>query len=208
MALSVVIHEIGHSIFYMFYGYKAIPSFDFQYGGGLTSAVSNRSYVFAFVVFAIFMALAFLFRKYNRNLSIILMIAISLVFTLTFTRYHHVIIAFMGHGFEIIIGCFFLYRCIFNFSFNETYERFLNGFFGFFLNLQLIKYFYQVIYDENSRFHYLNQKGQVASGDFNVIAFDLMISLNSVCFFAIICACLAVLVPVVHYLLVQILKEE
>ena len=43
MALSVVIHEIGHSIFYMFYGYKAIPSFDFQYGGGLTSAVSNQS---------------------------------------------------------------------------------------------------------------------------------------------------------------------
>lgn len=208
ITLSTVIHEVGHSIFYIFYGYVAIPSFDLQYGGGLTTAFSNQNYLLSLMVFIIFLALSLLVKRYNKILTISLTVLLILLFSLTFFSYHQVVISFMGHGFEIIIGCFFLYRCVFNFSFNGTYERFLNGFFGLFLNMQIIKYFYNVIYDSYSRLEYINQKGGVNFGDFSVIANNLGVSLNSVCFFAIICAFLAILIPILHYLFTQIFEAE
>ena len=106
----MLVHELGHTLFLLLFGYPAFQAFDFTYGGGISISV-DRSMVLLAAVYGGIGWLAFLLRRNPRRLVAVAVLA-AVYALCAHTSLHDKAIIFMGHGTELIIAGIFLYRAL------------------------------------------------------------------------------------------------
>lgn len=183
--LSVFFHEIGHAVASTIFGSPAMPMFDFQHGGGLTHW--GEYSIFLQVVFSLLM-IAGLIWLYRHNEIRALCVA-GFIFlgylALLLTDGKEIFRLYMGHGTEILIGCFCLFRGLTNTADEGTWstkgtERHLNIIFGTYaLGLNTLNSYFLAT-DDTVRMAYDMQKGGHMLGDFRRMAEMLGVQLETI----------------------------
>jgi len=194
--LITLVHELGHTIFGLIFGYFSVPAFDFVYGGGIT--IHNQQSQGALIfVYAFFGWLLYLYRRNRLTFSIILLI-VALYSLAAFTSAHQVVILFMGHGAELFFAGIFLYRALSGSSVVVNVERPLYAFLAFFIFYKDFRFAYDLMYNPAYRAEYAAAKGGGHWMDFSRIAREFFhVELTSVAaFFLLLC----VIVPVLTFL--------
>ena len=167
--MNTFFHEIGHTVFAWFYGYPALPMFDFAHGGGMSIWSADNHWI---VIFGIWGALIYGIVQYDILWWRILLGSL-LVFNLATVfvdDVHMAIISFMGPGAQSLISAFFITRAIYNFAPRGTAERFLNAAIGFGMVIAIFIDSFGLLRSEIHRSLYYTQKGQHGFGDFDKIA--------------------------------------
>lgn len=185
---SVIIHELGHTIFAWLFGHTAIPALDFKYGGGFTTSSAQQYQIIRAIVFLLLICLAFAIGHKNKVIGILIFIFALIIGIVGFFHFHLVVKSFMGHGFEALVGSALILWTLADFSYSTEagkLEKYIPSFVGFYLNFNLIKEFYLVIHDDFHKDLYISQKDQVHIGDFSNIADWLWVDLETVCYFGI-----------------------
>jgi hypothetical protein len=186
--MRIFFHELGHCVTFWIFGYPSIPMFDFEYGGGMTYPVMGRLW---FVQGSIFALLAagiyylcrrdgFLLDNERRPLLVIVLLLALLILALALTKGHNVAIAFMGYGGEVCIAVFCMARAMLGLTLYGTVEKYLNMVFGLFVlgtNAVLLR---SLMVSDVARMAYGMQKGGELQGDFDQIASQLGLTLQSV----------------------------
>lgn len=194
--LITLVHELGHTIFGLIFGYFSVPAFDFVYGGGVTiyTKQSLGSLVFVYLFFA---WLLYFYRRNKLAFSII-MIIIALYSLTAFTSAHQVVILFMGHGAELTFAGIFLYRALSGSSIVVSAERPLYAFLAYFIFFKDFRFAYDLMYSPAYRAEYAAAKGGGHWMDFSRIAREFIhVELTSVAaFFLFLC----IITPVVTFL--------
>ncbi len=199
--MIVFFHEIGHTIFMWFYGYPAIPTFDFKHGGGMSWPLFGQQIIILIIIWSIMGYGLWLFKGYLG-----LQIAIALLFLLNigfaFNDYHKSVFTAMGHISESLIASFFLYRVLFNLVPRGDLERFLNAFFGFGIIFHSLIECYGLLKNEAFRLVYYQQKGSHGFGDLDKLSSDISIlSFSSVVLILMVINILCLTIPFVLYYL-------
>jgi hypothetical protein len=131
--MGTLLHEFGHTVAAWMFGYPAIPAFNFQHGGGVTS-IEERQWPLMLLLLG---GLGWLLWRYrlHRPAWPLLAIPSALYVALALTRVHEIVITFMGHGMELTIAGVFLYRALSGSAVKVAIERPLYAFLGLFLIL-------------------------------------------------------------------------
>lgn len=194
--LITLVHELGHTMFGLIFGYFSVPAFDFVYGGGITihTDQSLGSLVFVYLFFG------WLLYFYRRNrLTIFIILGVLLLYSLAaFTSAHQVVILFMGHGTELVFAGIFLYRALSGSSVVVSAERPLYAFLAFFIFFKDFRFAYDLMYSPAFQAEYAAAKGGGHWMDFSRIAREFFhVELSTVAgFFLFIC----VVTPVLTFL--------
>jgi hypothetical protein len=209
---KVFIHEIGHCISMWLFGYVALPEWDLEYGGGLAHAFSGQSYLIRIACFLLFIGLAWQNKK-NKIIFVSLIIFACLFTIVGFFPFHHVVVSFMGHGFEMMIGSLLLFLAWFNVGFNFEGDRLemeksLSAGLGFYFNLAVIKNFYRVISDPFIKEEYSSPSARGYDNDFVTISYKLWVGLESVCYFAIGFAIFCIILPAILFLVSEFIDRR
>ncbi len=168
--MGTFFHEIGHTLIYWMFGYPAMPSFDFQHGGGMTYGLERPEYGAVAVYILIAVAAFGLFVKRHFLLLGILGGFTVVHLAIAFNQGHEALMLFMGHGTEILIGSFCILRGIIGHNEYGSAERWLNMVFGMFIVLKNAVMCYGLMFDDITRIVYEEQKGGHGLGDFSRIA--------------------------------------
>lgn len=197
--MAVFFHELGHTLTYWAFGYPAIPSFDFEYGGGMTYDF-ERPEGAVFAVWALMAGLAaWLATQKAWGLLAALGVVAVVHAALAFNDGHRVLAGYMGHGAEILIACFCILRAVLNQTHYGATERYLNMIFGLFVIGRNALLAFDLWLSDVGRIVYGMQKGGHMQGDMDRIAEMLGVQVQSVGIFslllmAVLFAALAVLV--------------
>ncbi len=178
-AMSVFFHEIGHSLFFWFYGYVAVPTFDMAYGGGMAYAVTGQMTILLAVLYALTGYGLYLFRG-DRPLQAALLALLVFNLATALRDVHEAVIDFMGPGTQALVGGFFLYRAWCDLAPRGGVERWLNATIGFGMVFQVLIEGRALLYDSDAREAYDSQKGGHGLGDFNQVADTLLIAFDTV----------------------------
>lgn len=167
--LITLIHELGHAATAWFFGYPAIPAFDFMHGGGVT-VHGDRAPVILWLIYG---GIAFLLYFYRQNR---LTLTVLLVTTIIYSWWalgstHEMLFVAMGHGFEIIFAGIFLYRGLSGYGCRYPIERPLYGMIGFFTVFYNLRFAWQLQFDQVQRQVYLYGKAGI-DNDFVRLARD------------------------------------
>lgn len=169
--MSVFFHELGHTAASWLFGYPAIPTFDFEYGGGMTYGLAGRYWALQGLFF--FLGGAGLFWLYRHEAFAELRIAgavFAVYVLLALTPAHTAVPVFMGYGVEIGIAVFCLLRALLGTAAPGAIEKYLNMIFGLYVfgrNMLLLGGLY---FSDIAREAYGLQKGGEISGDFQQLA--------------------------------------
>jgi hypothetical protein len=203
--LAVLLHEFGHAAAFLLFGYVSIPSFDFVHGGGVTLPILRPR----LLVLAPLVGYAYLgwhWRHFPKVFVPLSLVAL-LHALLTFSDWHYTVVAFMGHGTEMIFVGIFYYRALTGASINNpmdrlddgpSVERVLYAVSGTVVLLMNLKMFYRVLFDSEWRRWYEAGKSGMAN-DFTAVADRLDVDLNMIATPFVV---LALLVPAVTWLFV------
>jgi membrane-associated protease RseP (regulator of RpoE activity) len=186
--MRIFFHELGHCVTFWLFGYPAVPTFDFEYGGGMTYPVIGRIWLVQGISFAGLAAGIYylcrgdgvLFDNERRPLLVIVILLTLLIAGLAFTQGHNVAILFMGYGAEVCIAVFCMARAILGLTLYGAVERYLNMTFGLYiigLNAMILR---GLMTSDIAREAYGMQKGGELQGDFDQIADLLGTTLQSV----------------------------
>jgi hypothetical protein len=187
--LKTLVHEMGHAICGWVFAYPSFPAFDFLWGGGMTLH-TQRSTALLILIYAGFAWLFWMYRK-NTATVVFLFVVICMHALFSYTSIHSVMIAFMGHGTELIIGGWFIYRALSGRAVVHSVERPLYGVIGYFIVFWNINFAYRLLTSPLFRAEYESAKGGIVDMDFVRIAGDyLHTSFNSVVYFFLICSVL------------------
>jgi len=199
---GVLVHELGHSIFMWAYGIINVPMIFTLFGsdqaGGMTMPLSGRNVVTELLALVGFGYAGYrLYEDQSRWLIPFGIFYLIIVLT-TFTSFHEMIIAYMGHGTEIIVGSYLIFRACLNIDARNSYERWLNGFFGFFMNINVAMMCYNLITDVDYREEYTDHMAFGESeNDFVMVADHIWHgSVHGVAVFTLIVSILLMIVPV------------
>lgn len=171
--MGVFFHEIGHTLAFWLFGYPSIPTFDAEYGGGFTYAVDRILWLQGIVYLLLVSSTAWLFKNDYREYAAIVVAFILFHVSIAFNQGHDIFTLYMGHGFEILIGCFCILRGIIGHSEYGGAERWMNMIFGCFMILRNIAMASLLIFSDIGREIYEMQKGGHGFGDFSRMA-DIM----------------------------------
>ncbi|MEM9553836.1 MAG: hypothetical protein AAGC60_06235 [Acidobacteriota bacterium] len=194
--LSILVHELGHTVAGWAFGYPSIPSFDFRYGGGVT-LLQERSTVLLLILYALFAWCVLAWRDVpaRRNLALVVVALYSLA---AFTSLHQLIVAAMGHAMELAIAAIFLYRALSGAAVASPAERPLYAMCGVFLAGGNLALAWNLMTDIDRRAAYSMAKGGACRMDLDVIAGEhLHVGVPAVAFLLLL-ATLAT--PLVAYL--------
>lgn len=196
--MGIFFHEIGHSIFYWLYGYPSLPSFDMHCGGGMAYFFGDRQWFIFGVV-----SLVILYGIWSLKEIPVLAFSLAglLIFQLAtgFIDFHDNVILFMGHGAEIIVGCFFLFRAWFNLAPKGITERVLNGVIGFGMIFNVMLMCFGLMTSDVQRLVYYKQKGHFGFGDFSRIGDAMGIGIESISMFCFVLAIVGIVIPIICY---------
>lgn len=201
--IGTMFHEIGHTLLSWFYGYPAVPAFDFIHGGGVSLQLGDQSYI----IFAVFQLLLLAgivnFRGQLRNQFLLAAVMVFGLLTAFDPVHHEVVVVAAGHIAEIGVAAFFLFRAWMDFAPFGMAERVLNAVIGWGLILQSLLFDWGLLRLPELREIYARQKGGDGFGDFDRLADLTMTPFNTVVWFFIALAFLGALVPLVIYTLVR-----
>ncbi len=167
--MSIFFHEIGHTLFSWFYGYPTLPSFDFQYGGGMAWSFGGQQLIIQLGVLAGLGYGAYYLKdwRFGRNSLSVLFL---LILATSFTPFHKNMIDFMGPSFVPLIACFFLIRALMDWAPRGGLERLLNAVFGFGMIFMALIDSFGLLHNQAYRLVYYQQKGQHGFGDLDKVA--------------------------------------
>ena len=156
-------HELGHAAAYWTFGYPAVPSFDFIFGGGITLAL-NQAEILVVAVYGLLGYLAFLYRRNPKTLMVLGGVAL-LHFLCLISAGNQVAIIAMGHVAEIlgifICGYFALGKYFCYVGGEQTMYAMLAGF-SF---LENCSFFGKLIFSDAFRITYRVGKGGLLDHD-------------------------------------------
>ena len=168
--IDTMFHEIGHTIFSWAFGYPALPSFDLEHGGGM-SYYFDRQWILQILGFSAASYSCYrLYDDIDRRPAYMAAGLCVLYILAALTEFHHVIIGFMGHGFAILTGSFFLLRAFMSWTERRPGEKWISACLGYFILFANTKLSWKLIFDIYYQEEYWNQKGQHGFGDFSKIA--------------------------------------
>ncbi len=164
-AFLTLVHELGHAIAYWIFGYPAIPSFDFIFGGGITLALTDTPV--SFFIFCIYAGLAYLAFLYRRNRpTLIVFGAIALLhLILLISHGDQLIIIVMGHIAEIITSFLCLYFALGKYFCYVGGEQTIYAMLGSYSFLANCGFFWQLIFDTSFKATYYQGKGGLLDHD-------------------------------------------
>ena len=177
--LLVIIHELGHTIFFWLYGYPAIPAFDFVDGGGLAMAFERQQEI----LYGLWVVSAVVWLLWWRNRVVRYVLPFLLGFHIISSQVilHEVIIAFMGHGTELIFAGIFFYRAFTGVAVHHWLERATYAFGAFYISLWNIHWIYNLYTSQSDQAEYAAYVQSGVHMDFAVIAYELLhVSISSV----------------------------
>ena len=194
--LITLVHELGHTIFGLLFGYFSVPAFDFVYGGGIT--IHTKQSLASLIFVYLFLGWLLYFYRRNKLAFSIILIIFALYSLAAFTSAHQVVILFMGHGAELVFAGIFLYRALSGSSIVVSTERPLYAFLAFFIFYKDFRFAYDLMYSPAYRAEYAAAKGGGHWMDFSRIAREFIhVELTSVAaFFLFLC----IITPVVTFL--------
>ena len=184
--MEVFFHELGHTAAFWSYGQIAVPAFNFQDGGGVSVPLLERSLFLQGIVYVLMTgAGVFLWRSGFYRLHL---------YSAFHDRYH-IVVAYMGHGGSVVIGCFCIIRAGLNLTYSKyapAVERYLNMIFGLFVVLHNVLMSWNLLTNDLSRNVYEQGIGGHLTNDFSVISDHLNQSLQHVAAFSLlfIAACI------------------
>ncbi len=185
--LIVLIHELGHALCYWFFGYPAVPAFDFVHGGGIT-VHQERSVALLLLAWALLGGLLWLYRGNRFALKVFGSFA-ALHVLLVLTGADAWVGLAGGHGFELLFAGIFLYRAATGTAIKTPAERPLYAACGFFLLFQVIGLAGPLVTNASARGDYSSAKGGALTMDLDRIAHELLgVSLPSVAFLLLLAA--------------------
>ncbi len=199
--LAVFFHEIGHAVAGWFYGYISVPYFDFSDGGGMTAQLGEQRPVLFVLTYILLAYGAFLFFREKILIGGLAALALLHV-TTAYNDAHQVVFLFAGHGTEILIGSFMLFRAAFNAAPRGKVERFLNALFGFYFLLSILRMTYRLMTSDVERAVYARQKGGAHFGDFDRIADYLATDIQHVAFFTLVLCGIFLVLPLLCYFVI------
>jgi len=190
-------HELGHAATWWFFGYPALPTFDAEYGGGMTYH-AERSVLLLCGLYALsVLAAGSMAAKQWLLPALVIFVLAAVHGVLVWTGGDEVLGLFMGHGAEILVGGFCLYRGMAGMTDGSQVERWLNAVFGWFVFLRIFDFCYGLATDEVAREVYEQQKGGHGFGDLSRLADLLNISLPAVAVCTLLLAAGVMMVAVV-----------
>ncbi len=156
--LKTIVHELGHAATSWIFGYPAIPSLDFIYGGGITHQIGGR---LPFIVGLVYAGFGYLFYRYWHHVTVsrivlVAAIAYSLCFVIPL---HELLILAMGHGSELVFAGIFLYRARSGYACCNAAEQPLYGLLGLYLVVYNIRLTWGLLFDAELRDIYEQGKG-------------------------------------------------
>lgn len=200
--MAVFFHEIGHTAAAWVFGYPSLPMFDFEHGGGLTTGAPQ---VWLLVAFFWLTTMYIFVDSWKKNRVAFWMIGVLLVLHIYAVSgdLHRILISFMGHGGELMVASFLLYRAIAPEGWLGKTERYLASTIGFFLLMTNMRSFWGLMFSDIEQIAYENQKGGLHLGDFSKIAEHMSgIPIEYVAGFAMVWAIAALAAPFLIYFLV------
>jgi len=189
--MGVFFHELGHTIANWLFGYPALPTFDFQYGGGFTHS-GARMMPLLIVVYIGFAAAAVYVARYEMwGLVVVIALLAIIHAALAFTDAHQAVILYMGHGAEILVAGFCIVRAGTGATVggNRTgggIERYLNMTFGLFTMGRMLMLSIGLATNDIYRQVYAEQKGGHMMGDFDRLADMYDVSINTIAIFTLV----------------------
>ncbi len=203
--MSVFFHEIGHAVAWWIFGSPALPTFDFQYGGGMTYPIGHFTTLLV-VVYAGFAA-AIGWAGYNQMWGLLgaLVVLLGCHIALNMTAGHEVFAGAMGHGGEVLVAAFCIIRAGTGETEGGVAERYLSMIFGLFAMLKNMLMPFALVTNEIYREVYAQQKGGHMLGDYDAVADQLDISLKALCGWSL---CLTLLVFIAAIILAATLPKR
>jgi hypothetical protein len=187
--LIILIHEFGHFLTRLLFGYPSVPAFDFREGGGVTAYSCRAMWIMFFPYAGLFYVL-YLVRKHFISV-IIVTLAIVLFSLLAFTEGHNLLCILAGHGAEILIAGVFLYRAMSGTSIINPNERPLYAFCGWGMLFYSGGFFFKLLTDRVEMTAYRMGKSYVENDLVKVEQLHRFLSVNILCILFII-ACFAI----------------
>ncbi|MBV5260301.1 hypothetical protein FLX56_17960 [Synechococcus moorigangaii CMS01] len=176
-------HEIGHAIAYWIFGYPAVPSFDFIFGGGITLALNRAPLVFLLL----YGSLGYLAWQYRRNRGTLIALAglALLQLSLILIGWDQIMIIAMGHLFEIGAVFICLYFALGKYFCHVPGEQTLYALLASFSFLENSAFFGRLMASETFRISYRVGKGGLLDHDLVRLTQDflpLSLSTLAACF--------------------------
>lgn len=173
--LVTLLHELGHAVAAWLLGCPAVPAFDFVYGGGVTHH-RHFQLPLAILVGAAWAWLGWTFRRNPRTLSVIVAGASLWTVAVSSEWRREVVISAMGHGGELLLAAVLLYMALAGVGWRAPeLERPLGAFAAFFVQIQTMKFAWQLRNDPAYLEWYREGKGGALMNDLEVIALDVKI---------------------------------
>lgn len=185
--LEVFFHEMGHTVAFFFFGQPAVPFFNFNDGGGLTTPVMDRSIILQLAVYAGLAYGAYLLYDAAEYFLLGAGLAVTLVLTCFALGSHHYLLvtSFMGHGGSTLVGCYCLYRALLGRGeeMRGVVERYTQMSFGIFVPMHNMVLSWSLMTSDIARDVYNQGIGGHIANDYAVIAGKLGTSLQHVAAF-------------------------
>jgi hypothetical protein len=161
--LGVLCHEMGHATIALLTGHLALPQFDLVYGGGVTTVTGPIGWVEAIDVIAP-IALAYQFRHSLAVVAVCALVWVASI-VLMLSGWDEPVQIEMGHGGQLVASTLFLYRALSGRSLVMRAERWIYGFLGWSIGMDVVHLCWNLITDADARQAYYGGKGNL-DGDF------------------------------------------
>lgn len=183
--MAIFFHEIGHTLAFWLFGFPAIPSFDFEYGGGMTYNLKRMPMILYAVYGATALGFFWAMVKRHYGLAAVISIAGGLHLALAFNPGHRILITYMGHFTELLVASFCILRAARGETVGGIVEQYLNMVFGLFVMGRTLILSWGIVGSDIARMAYSMQKGGHTMADLDRLAVILDVQVQSVGMFSL-----------------------
>lgn len=164
----VLVHELGHALTHWLFGRPALPAINILYGGGITFALGQVSWLVA-IIYGGLGWLAYKVRAYPGWLGVLA--GFSLLYTVCLlTPINLILSKFMGHGMECVAIALCLYFATSGYCCRIKGDRAIYAMLGFFTLFNTVEFSWQLSHDADFRAVYEEGVGGVIDNDFVILA--------------------------------------
>lgn len=198
--LSTLFHELGHTVVFWAFGYPAIPSFDFLYGGGVTMAL-KRWPLFVFLIHLALVAVLVYLWTAKRSLFWVAALSTLIYLILAWSSAHLTLVGIAGHLATLALTgvfCFRAVRGVVGERVISEVERGLYAALGLYAYCMEWIFSWRLVASQEARQQYLSNPRGI--NDLRVVAKDLGLSLLTT-YWLYFLVCLAT--PVVLFFIVR-----